>query len=216
MKRPSPDSRLQDVIERLALPGVTIGCRSILPGDECAVFPEEAFDSLSLKARRARGAARIVARELLSRPKCVIPKGRSGAPIWPREIVGSLAHDSDVAVAAVARQREFAGIGVDIEPAQALPPELVKTIATRRERLTLDASVYGGRLLFVAKEAVFKAVADLDRIFLDHHDVEVDFTKHEAVLRNGRRVELRFCISTHLLVLAFVRHAGRFQRSRLG
>jgi len=71
MKRPSPDSRLQDVIERLALPGVTIGCRSILPGDECAVFPEEAFDSLSLKARRARGAARIVARELLSRPKCV-------------------------------------------------------------------------------------------------------------------------------------------------
>ena len=116
----------------------------------------------------------------------------------------------------MARQREFAGIGVDIEPAQAIPPELVKTIATQRERLTLDASVYGGRLLFVAKEAVFKAVADLDRIFLDHHDVEVDFTKHEAVLRNGRRVELRFCISTHLLVLAFVRHAGRFQRSRLG
>ena len=46
----------------------------------------------------------------------------------------------------------------------------------------MDASVYGGRLLFVAKEAVFKAVADLDQIFLDHHDVDVDFTKHEAVI----------------------------------
>ena len=216
MKRPCPDSRLQDAIERLALPRVLIGCRSILPGDECAVFPEEALDSPGLKACRARGAARIVARELLSRPKYVLPKGRSGAPIWPRGIVGSLAHDSDVAVAAVAPRREFAGIGIDIEPAQALPPELVKTIATRRERLSLDASVYGGRLLFVAKEAVFKAVADLDQIFIDHHDVEVDFTKHEAVIRNGRRVELRFCISTHLLALAFVRREGRFQRGCLG
>jgi 4'-phosphopantetheinyl transferase EntD len=216
MKRPCPNSRLQDAIERLALPGVTIGCRSILPGDERAIFPEEAFDSLGLKIRRARGAARMVARELLSRPECVLPKGRSGAPIWPRGIVGSLAHDSGVAVAAVARQRDFAGIGIDIEPAQILCPELVKTIATRRERLSLGASVYGGRLLFVAKEAVFKAVADLDQIFLDHHDVEVDFTKHEAVVRNGRRVELRFCISTHVLALAFVRRAGGFQRGCLG
>lgn len=210
------DSRLQDAIEQLALPRVLIGCRSILPGDEYAVFPEEAFDSPGLEVRRARGAARIVARKLLFRPKTVLPKGRSGAPIWPRGIVGSLAHDSDVAVAAVASQREFAGIGIDIEPAEALPPGLVKTIATRREQLSLDASVYGGRLLFVAKEAVFKAVADLDQIFLDHHDVDVDFTKHEAVIRNGRRVELRFCISTHLLALAFVRRAGRFHRGRLG
>ena len=216
MKPLSPDSRLQDAIEWLALPGVMIGCRSILPGDECAVFPEEAFNSPGPKVRRASGAARIVARELLSRPRYVLPKGRSGAPIWPRGIVGSLAHDSDVAVAAVASQREFAGIGIDIEPAEALPPGLVKTIATRREQLSLDASVYGGRLLFVAKEAVFKAVADLDQIFLDHHDVDVDFTKHEAVIRNGRRVELRFCISTHLLALAFVRRVGRFHRDRLG
>lgn len=216
MKPPRADSRLQDAIERLALPRVLIGCRSILPGDECAVFPEEVPDSPGLKVYRARGAARIVARKLLSRPKYVLPKGPSGAPIWPRGIVGSLAHDSDVAVAAVAPRREFAGIGVDIEPARALSPELLKTIATRREQLSLGASVYAGRLLFVMKEAVFKAVADLDQSFLDHHDVEIDFTRHEAVTRNGRRVELRFCISTHLVALAFVRRARRFQQGCLG
>jgi 4'-phosphopantetheinyl transferase EntD len=210
------DSRLQDAIERLALPGVLIGCRSILPGDEWAVCPEEATDSPGLDVRRARGAARIVARKLLSQPKRVLPKGRSGAAIWPRGMVGSLAHDPDIAVAAVAPQQEFAGIGIDIEPAQTLPPELVKTIATRREQSSLDASVYGGRLLFVVKEAVFKAVADLDHIFLDHHDVEVDLTRHEAVIRNGRRVELRFCIATHLVALAFVRHARCLQKGCLG
>ena len=216
MRPKRADSRLRNAIERLALPGVLIGCRSILPGDECAVFPEEAIDSPGLEVRRARGAARIVARKLLSRPKRVLPKGRSGAAIWPRGIVGSLAHDSGIAVAAVAPQREFAGIGIDIEPAEALPPELVKTIATPREQLSLDASVFGGRLLFVAKEAVFKAVADLDQIFLDHHDVEVDLTRHEAVIPNGRRVELRFCISTHLVALAFVRGARCFPKGRLG
>jgi 4'-phosphopantetheinyl transferase EntD len=199
------DRRLQDAIERLALPGVMIGCRSIMPGDECALLPGEAFYSPDPMVRRPSGAARIVARELLCLPECAIPKRSSGAPIWPRGTVGSLAHDSAVAVAALASQREFASIGIDIEPAEALPPGVVETIATPREQLSLNAYVYGGRLLFVAKEAVFKAVADRDHIFLDYHDVEVDLAKREAVVRNGRSVELRFCISTHLLALAFVR-----------
>lgn len=214
MKPKRPD--LQDAIERLDLPGVMIGYRLISPGDECALLPEETFDSPDLKISRTRGAARIVARELLSRAECAVPNGPSGAPIWPPGIVGSLAHDSDVAVAAVALQREFAGIGIDIEPAEALPAGVVKTIATPWEQLSLNAYVYGGRLLFVAKEAVFKAVADLDQTFLDHHDVEVDFTKKEAVVRNGRSVELRFCISTHLLALAFVRRASPVQTKKNG
>ena len=67
--------------------------------------------------------------------------------------------NSNVGVAAVALQRDFVSIGIDIEPAEALPPEIVKTIATPREQLALNAYAYGGRLLFVAKEAVFKAVS---------------------------------------------------------
>ena len=206
-----PDRRLQDAIKRLGLSGVKIGCRLILPGDENALFPEEALDAKGPKVRRARGAARIVAREFLYRTECALPNGPSGAPIWPRGIVGSLAHESSLAVAAVAPQRDFVSIGIDIEPAEAVSPEIVKTIATPREQLSLNAHMYGGRLLFVAKEAVFKAVADLDHIFLDHHDVEVDFSKQEAMARNGRRVELRFCISSHLLALAFVRRIGLVQ-----
>ena len=58
----------------------------------------------------------------------------------------------------------------------------------------MNAYLYGGRLLFVAKEAVYKAVATLDQIFLDHQDVEVDLAKRQAVVRNGRTVDLHFCI----------------------
>jgi 4'-phosphopantetheinyl transferase EntD len=177
-------------------------------GDECALLPQGTVSSSDAKVRRASGAARIAARELLGSAGCeicAVPNATTGAQIWPSEIVGSLAHDSRVAVAAVARSHEFANIGIDIEPAEALPSELLKIIATSSERLALATYAYGGRLLFAAKEAAYKAVADLDRKLLDHHDVEVDFHKCRAVVRNGRTVELRFCISTHLLVLAFVR-----------
>jgi 4'-phosphopantetheinyl transferase EntD len=201
---------LQTAIEQLAVPGIMIGHRLISPGDEGTLLPDDAVTSSSAKSRRASGAARVVARELLAGAgfqNCAIPKAPSGTPLWPLQIVGSLAHDSDVAVAAVAPHREFAGIGIDIEPAEALPIELLKIIATPSEQSALATYVYGGRLLFAAKEAVYKAVAGLDQIFLNHHDVEVDFLKRKAVVRNGRTLELRFCMSTHLLALAFIRRA---------
>ena len=63
---------------------------------------------------------------------------------------------------------------------------------------------FGGKLLFVAKEAAYKAVYPLDGTFLEHRHVEVDFKARTANVRNGRVVDLRFCISTHLLALAFI------------
>jgi len=202
------DNLLQAGIERLAVRGIMIGHRLILPADERALLPEEASVSASARIRRASGAARIVARKLLAGAGygiCALPKSPSGAPIWPLNIVGSLAHDSRVAVAAVASRHEFASIGIDIEPAEAPPFELVEAIATATERSALTAHSYGGRLLFAAKEAAYKAVAALDHVFLNHHDVEIDFLNRKASVRNGRTLELRFCISTHLLALAFVR-----------
>jgi len=210
------DLSLQSAIERLALPGIMIGHRLISATDESALMPEEAraFAASVAKARRSSGAARIVARELLCRAgcePCAVPKASSGAPIWPTGFVGSLAHDARVAVAAVALRRDFAGIGIDIEPAETLPVELVELVATASERYLLDAYPYGGRLLFAAKEAVYKAVAALDGVFLDHHDVEVDIADLSATVRNGRTVDLRFCISSHLVVLAFIPQAAPVQ-----
>jgi 4'-phosphopantetheinyl transferase EntD len=206
----SANDLLPTAVERLAVPGILIGYRPIVRGDERALLPKEAVVSSRKKGRRASGAARIVARELLARAgygTCVIPKLPSGAPIWPAEVVGSLAHDSSLAVAAIASRRSFANIGIDVEPAEALPVGLLNVIATPLEQSALASYSYGGRLLFAAKEAVYKAVATSDHVFLNHQDVEVDFVGCKAMVRNGRTVELRLCITTHLLALAFVRHA---------
>src|SRR5262249_41046059 len=143
--RPKPnmiaaaDRSLQSAIDDLRFPGINIGHRVISVGDEDALLPEEvsAFAASVLKVRRASGAARIVARELLARvghAGCALPKGPFGAPIWPAGVVGSLAHDSRVAVAAVGLRGEVRGLGIDIEPNEPLPVDLLDLVATPRER----------------------------------------------------------------------------------
>jgi 4'-phosphopantetheinyl transferase EntD len=197
-------------IDDLAAPGIVVGKRLISDGDEGALLPEEAdaFAGSVIKTRRASGAARIVARELLGQLGCsnmtALPKAASGAPIWPKGIVGSLAHDSRFAIAAVSRRHDVAALGIDIEPAESLPFEL-DLIATPRECLKISSYRYIGRLLFTAKEAVFKAVHPLDNVFLEHHDVEVDFDARKATVRGGRILDLRFCISASLVTIAFIR-----------
>jgi 4'-phosphopantetheinyl transferase EntD len=206
------DASFQSAIDPLSPPGVLIGHRLISPGDENALLPEEApaFASSVAKVRRASGAARIVARQLLMQlgyAGCPLPRSSSGAPVWPAGVIGSLTHDSRVAIAAVGLRRDIGAIGIDVEPAENLPPELLDMVATPQERSRLADDPYRGRLLFTAKEAVYKAVHPLDQTFLDHHDVQVDLAGRKATVCNGRVVELRYCISPHLVALAFIPQA---------
>jgi 4'-phosphopantetheinyl transferase EntD len=200
---------LQHAIDGMAVPGVLVAHRVIASGDELALMPEElaALSTSVTKVRRASGAARIVARELLrtfgltERP---VPKSSSGAPVWPSGIVGSLAHDSEIAVAAIARRKEYLSLGVDVEPAEALEPGLLDLIASASERDQIRDDPCNARLLFAVKEAVYKAVHPLEGEFLEHHDVEVDLASGMAKVRNGRLVRFRYGVAAHLVVLAFI------------
>ena len=95
------------MLQEIAPRRVLIGHKIIAEGDEQALQAEErsAFAGSVVKVRRASGAARMVARELMRRmdvaPQPVI-KAVGGMPTWPDGMVGSLAHDATVAVAALA------------------------------------------------------------------------------------------------------------------
>ncbi|HKS63846.1 MAG TPA: 4'-phosphopantetheinyl transferase superfamily protein [Xanthobacteraceae bacterium] len=203
----SVDPLLQRELDALAPPGLLIGHRLISPGDEEALLGEEAVSIAStvVGARRASGAARIVARALLAQlghPRAPLPKSASGAPAWPAGIAGSLAHDDEVAVAAVGRQRDIGSVGIDVEPAVMLPPDMLELIATPTELGKIADDPLRGKLLFAAKEAVYKAVYPLERVFLEFRDIEVDLGRREAVTRSGRVVALRYGLSPRVVVLA--------------
>lgn len=201
------DPSFQRDLDALAPPGLLIGHRVISSGDEHALLDVEAASIVSpvVAVRRASGAARIVARQLLAqlgRPGTAVPKGASGEPIWPAGIAGSLAHDDRVAVAAVGMQRDVGSVGIDIEPAVFLPPDMLALIATPQELRKIADDPLGGKLLFAAKEAVYKAVYPLDRVFLEFRDIEVDLAARRAMTKNGRAITLRYCVSSHVVVVA--------------
>jgi 4'-phosphopantetheinyl transferase EntD len=193
----------------LAVPGILIGHRLIQSGDEQKLLSEELvrLQGSSLEVRRASGAARIVARELVARlgmPVCAIPKAVSGFPMWPKDLVGSIAHDREIAIVAIAKANEIVSLGVDIEPPDAMHIELFEVVATNAERRQIGFNPLLTGLLFTAKEAVYKAVYPLDMIFLNFLDIEIDLTARRAIVRNGRILELRFCSSPRLVTVAYL------------
>ena len=85
---------------------------------------------------------------------------------------------------------------------------MLELIATPRELRAIADDPLGAKLLFAAKEAVYKAVYPLDRVFLEFHDIEVDLAGRLATTRAGRTLALHWCVFSHVLVVATVQKAS--------
>src|SRR5260370_33438600 len=203
------DADIATALAALVPAGVLIGHRRIAVGDEHALLQAEAtpFATGAVKARRQSGAARIVARRLLGalgEPDAALRRSASGAPVWPFGIVGSIAHDDEVAVATVVRSGYFRSLGIDVEPADALPRELVPIVATAAERDRYGTAVLESRLLFCVKEAGFKAVYPLFGLFLGLHDVVIELYAGSARVRPAPSASISFTESPRLVALAVI------------
>jgi 4'-phosphopantetheinyl transferase EntD len=200
---------LRAAVAGLAPPDVAIGCTAIRPADATCLLPEErrSLTTRDAAALRASGAARRLARGLFVRlgfPETAIGRGPSGAPVWPWGLTGSLAHDDAVAVAAVARASGIRSRGIDVEPAAPLPEDLLPLVVTAADRTGgLDSALWA-RLLFAAKEAVYKAAHPLDGLILDFDDIAVDFPAAQARTRTGHRMRLAWCTAPRIVTLALV------------
>lgn len=145
-------------------------------------FPvEEAAVARAVESRRREFATtRICARRALAELGVVdvpIPRGRAGSPVWPARVVGSLTHCAGFRAAAVARQHDVRSIGIDAEPRSELPPGVLELVADQAEQDHLaalrefDPDLPWDRLLFSAKESVYKAYFPLTGRWLDFTDV---------------------------------------------
>jgi 4'-phosphopantetheinyl transferase EntD len=106
--------------------------------------------------------------------------GPDRAPLWPAGVIGSISHDDGWCAAAVARERDAAGLGIDVEMIDRFRPEQARLICTAsecsRELAGLQGAALLGRLarLFTVKEALFKAQFGITRAWLDFADVDVE------------------------------------------
>jgi 4'-phosphopantetheinyl transferase EntD len=151
------------VIEQI-LPPAVASVEAFADSPEAALFPEE--QSIIARAvdrrRREFTTGRACARSALAKlgvPPGPILRGERNAPQWPAGIVGSITHCAGYRAAAVARAGELVGIGIDAEPNQPLPDGVLRAVALPDEEAGLRALPAGtawDRLLFCAKEAIFK------------------------------------------------------------
>ncbi|WP_373635708.1 4'-phosphopantetheinyl transferase [Yoonia sp. SS1-5] len=122
--------------------------------------------------RAGRHAARTAMRELgLSDP--AVPVGPDRAPIWPDGINGSITHCDTACIAIAHRGRET--VGIDIEPDQPLPDELIDLVCSPAEQARLATADRGrmARVIFSAKEAVFKAQYPITRQMIDFNAMDI-------------------------------------------
>jgi 4'-phosphopantetheinyl transferase EntD len=151
------------------------------------LFPQEraSMGQAVEKRRREFVTARACARRALAQlglPPAPIATGERGQPLWPDGVVGSITHCTGYRACALARAKGadgIAAVGIDAEPNEPLPDGVLQTIASRRERDLLaelaraDPTVHWDRLLFSAKEAVYKVWFPIAECWLGFEDAEL-------------------------------------------
>jgi 4'-phosphopantetheinyl transferase EntD len=150
-----------------------------VPAPAAPLFPEEAQAVRNaVPARRAQfEAGRACARQALralGAPAVAIPVGAHREPVWPAGIVGSISHAGSHAAAAVAWSRRYRALGLDIEEAGDLEADALALVATEAEVRAAALRAPGnlaGRLVFSAKESVFKCLFPLLGRFIGFHEV---------------------------------------------
>ncbi|WP_314621563.1 4'-phosphopantetheinyl transferase family protein [Streptomyces stackebrandtii] len=112
-------------------------------------------------------------------PAPLLPDER-GAPGWPPGVVGSMTHCAGYRAAAVAHAHRITALGIDAEPDSPLPEGVLGEIARPEEVTALAALPSDGpawdRLLFSAKESVYKAWYPVTRRWLDFHEASLDLS----------------------------------------
>ncbi|MEX2209208.1 MAG: 4'-phosphopantetheinyl transferase superfamily protein [Myxococcota bacterium] len=173
-------------------PGVRVRASRVGDSLEGLCEAERALVARAVPKRRHEFATgRRLARELLAElgtTDFALLADADRAPLWPAGIIGSISHAHGLCVVAAAKRGELAGLGVDVEDARGLRPELWSRVLRPEEERWLRAQP-GARQLalaavfFSAKEAVYKAQFPLTRARLGFQDVALELDVARSLLR---------------------------------
>ncbi len=151
--------------------------------DESLLWPEERAAIGQVVPGRwwdwvmGRRCARRAIAELGVDPRPVLT-GERREPLWPAEVVGAITHTRGYAAAAVARATDVVAVGIDAEPDEPLPAGVLERVSHPDEREWVAAArdlgvAHPDRLLFSAKESVYKAWYPLARRWLGFEQARI-------------------------------------------
>ncbi|MFN4156890.1 MAG: 4'-phosphopantetheinyl transferase [Gemmobacter sp.] len=152
------------------MPDLCAALRGLLPPgagvaqtDPCAdhpLWPGEHLPGATPARLREFAAGRAAFRAALADaglPPMALPITADRSPAWPSGLALSITHTAGTCLAAVLPGAR--GLGIDLEPDEDLPSDLIPLILTAQE----PADPRTARLIFSAKEAAYKAIYPLTR-----------------------------------------------------
>jgi 4'-phosphopantetheinyl transferase EntD len=191
--------------------------------DSDASFPEEfaalgvAVESREREFATTRACARLALGKLGLLPAPIL-QGANREPLWPQGVVGSMTHCKGYRAAAVALQSNISSVGIDADNHDSLPEGVLKSICLPEEIAWIRSAppqIHWDRVLFSAKESIYKAWFPLTQRWLGFEDVAVTikpanctFRVQPAVAMSREREQIltalrgRFLVRSGLVITA--------------
>lgn len=198
----APDSKQLAAL----FPPAVSWCFSNQPTDAGPLLGDEVEASTGMSAirlrsfRHGRHCARL-ALQSLGAGEPAIARHKDRAPIWPAGIIGSIAHCDEAALAAVARQTDLPGLGLDVESRGDLEAA-VEALICRPPELAmlahLNQAELSSRLLFSAKESVYKCLWPTVRRYIDFLDVALRLDPESRSFSIDSATDLPIALSEQL------------------
>jgi len=170
---------------RLLQPLFPAGVHSVFsanPPQDFPLYPDEQRTTARMAPQRYRDfchgrACGRLALEHLGWPDCPIPVGEHREPVWPDGVVGSLSHTGHCAAAVVAPAARIWAVGIDLEPWEPLPAEILTRICRPEEIHRLRSGEapdhHQAKIIFSAKESLYKCLWPHLRTFISFHEMEI-------------------------------------------
>ncbi len=155
--------------------------------EENAAYPEVFAEEMEIvrnavvgRRQEFIGGRRCAHKALARLGLDVVPilSGANREPLWPSGVVGSITHCHGFYAAAVAASSQIAAIGIDAEVCGQLPYDVLSLVSSEQERRSiamLPDYTHWDRLIFSAKESVYKAWFPVMKRWLGFEDVEISF-----------------------------------------
>ena len=146
---------------------------------------ENYFSQLSSVSRKEHyRSGRICAGEVLSklgaRGQPVLRDPQTREPLWPEGISGAITHSGNWAAAAAGKTSDVLGIGIDLEDLERqVDSRISRHVCTPEEQKWLqecgeeDFLEQNLKIIFSAKESIFKAFFPYTRTYLHFHDARI-------------------------------------------
>ena len=145
---------------------------------------ENYFSQLSSVSRKEHyRSGRICAGEVLSklgaRGQPVLRDPQTREPLWPEGISGAITHSGNWAAAAAGKTSEVSGIGIDLEDLERqVDSRISRHVCIPEEQKWLqecgeDFLEQYLKIIFSAKESIFKAFFPYSRTYLHFHDARI-------------------------------------------